>query len=152
MLPRIELLRDGHARSDYSTIPIQEYIDALPPYEGRGAGTGGGGGGDGKPSGGAYLVASEPWMLEHLQEKEGRHGPRGRHPSDDSKPIGEVDELGDIDEEDDADAVAVDVYLEMDRARALCHFPELYPTFRVRPLGGDDCLERLHVAYDAYRG
>ena len=154
ILLNLDYLGQRQARTDCDPIPYSEYIDSLPPVAERVQ--------QQRQSkedipGGSWLAAAETWMLPHLMpgmndpgtgghRNPGREGDRGRRPMD------EVDEAGELEPEDEAARMAVDVYGELAAARALCHFPDLYPTFRVIPLGGEDTNRRYGVSYDAYRG
>ena len=151
----IQVLCDGKVRTNQRAIPIEDYLASLPPPKSTAGTSGTHNPPDDAPvAPGSKLVAAEPWMYPHIvaardRTREG-HGRDGRrHPLD----IGDVPvDDGDLEPLPEEEFEVIDVYTEMHRARALCVFPDLLPVFKVKPLGGEDVAERMHVAYDAYRG
>ena len=152
VIPHVHAIRGGILRSDQPAIPMPEFLGALPPIA-RGVGTHGGTGAERQPSGGARLLAAEPWMIPFiLPGTGGGHGPRGgRNPNPGEGGVEGIDEE-DFPDDEEAAVMAVDVWGVMAEARLGCAFDDLHKCFRVVPLGGEDTLDRIGRVYDAYRG
>ena len=149
VLPNLTVLHGGRSQCLSAPVPIEEFLASIPPPNRTH--------GEGEdrppttrtPAAGAELIAREPWMYPHIHGAGaalggGHGGPGGGDPP--------LEDPGELDEVDEVHAMALDVYGALAEARALCHFPHLGADYRVKPLGGEDTAERLHMAYDAYRG
>ena len=148
--------KDGWATSTQDVVPLSEYLDELPPAKGGEAGAHSAVGSR-EPSGGAKLISEEPWMLHHIDLGTGMPRSRegGRRPAEEGGGVDEVmEDSGELPfwEECDPEAIVVDVYAEMEIARASCIVQGLHEKFRTRPLGGEDLMEREGKSWDAYRG
>jgi len=148
VLPDVILLRDGIAVSAANTIPLGEYLDALPPMA-RGVGAGSGGALPKALSDQSKFIADHPWALKFVDEglellKREKKRRVGADDDEDSDVIDEEldahPDLGEIDEIFAAMLVARDDAMSGD-----------VRFFQTRPLGGIWTKKHMGVAFDAYQ-
>ena len=119
-------LKGGKARCWSRALPLDTYLDMLPPPK-REAGEGGGT--ERAPSGGARLIAQEPWLYDHVSGLwEHRRRPKirrepGSESSDDTSDPGD-EGVEDLPIPEPA-RMAAEIYEILAAARAECKHVDL---------------------------